>query len=175
MQQSLNPRAWKNILDTLSAKVAKLSMIKPIWNVSEVSQSNCYTCDGHFLDRGVRTSNGINFIGSYPDIKLSSDSVKPHWGEIRNARGNDGNHVSRKNQNMREKIKSERRKLVKIIYQVEQLEVKHEVAQISVLRGDDGTSITAASISRRVLSTVTTSTYRSGLAFGVKNAKKRKK
>ena len=95
MQQSLNAHVCNNILHTLSAKVAKLSVIKPIRNASEVSQSNRYTHDGHFPDSGVRTSNESFFIGSYPNNKWRSDSVKTYWEEIRNARGNDGKHGSR--------------------------------------------------------------------------------
>ena len=37
VKQSLNPRVWKNILDTLSVKFAKLSISKPIRTKSEVS------------------------------------------------------------------------------------------------------------------------------------------
>ena len=37
VQQSLNPRGWKNKLDTMSAQVDKLSVSKPIRTVSEVT------------------------------------------------------------------------------------------------------------------------------------------
>ena len=69
MQQSLNPRGWKDILDTMSAQVAKLRVGKIIRNVSEVLHSNRYTSDVHFPDSRVRTSNVRIFIGSYPDNK----------------------------------------------------------------------------------------------------------
>ena len=59
---------------------------------------------------------------------------------------------------MREKIKREHRKLAKITSQVEQLEVRRKVAQLAVSGGDDGTYVTAASTSRTIVSTVTTST-----------------
>ena len=121
MQQSLNTRIWKNILDTLSAQAAKLSGSKPIRNVYEVSQSNRYTRDGHCPDKGVRTSNGRIFIGSYPNNKWCYESVKPYWEEIQNTRGNYGNHVSRNNKTMRNNIKRERHKLAKIASLVEQL------------------------------------------------------
>ena len=48
MQQSLNARSWKNTLDTMSAKVAKLSASKPIRNVYEVSKFNRCIRDGNF-------------------------------------------------------------------------------------------------------------------------------
>ena len=88
VQQLLNPRVWENILDTLSAQVSKFIVIKPIRNISEVSQSNRYTSDGHFLDSGVRTTNVSIFIGSYTDNKWRSSSVKYDWKQIFNARGN---------------------------------------------------------------------------------------
>ena len=114
VQQSLNPHTWKNILDTLSAQVFKLSGSQPIRNISEVSQSDRYTRNGHFLDSGVCTSKGSIFVGGYPDNKWRSNSVKPYWEKICNSRGNDGNHVSRKKKYTREKIKRERHKLAKI-------------------------------------------------------------
>ena len=73
------------------------------------------------------------------------------------------------------KIKRERRKLFKVTSQVEQLKVKRKVAQLSVSRGDDGNSVTASYTPGTSVSTVTTSTYQSELAFGVKNANKHKK
>ena len=71
VQQSINQRVWKNILDTPSAQVSKLSISEPIMNVSEVSNShyNPYTRDGHCTEIGFRTSNGIIFVGGYPDNK----------------------------------------------------------------------------------------------------------
>ena len=116
----------------MSAQVSKLSINKPIRNVYEVSQSNRYTHDGNFIDRGVRTYNGSIFIEIYPDNKCRSDSVKTYWEEIRNSRGNDGNNVIKKKKNTRKQIKRERHKLVKITSQVEQLGVKRKVVKLSV-------------------------------------------
>ena len=96
MHQFLKPRACKIILDTLSAQVPKLSVSKLIRNISDVSQSNRYTRDGHFPDIKVCTSNERIFIGSYPDNQWLSDSVETYQKEILNVRGNDGNHVVRK-------------------------------------------------------------------------------
>ena len=114
VQHSLNPCVWKNILNTIITQVSKLSVSKNIRNVYEVSLSNRYTHDGDFPDSRVRNFNGCAFIGSYPNNKWHSDSVKPYWEEIINARVNDGNHVSRKKKTMRNKIKRERHKLNKI-------------------------------------------------------------
>ena len=158
MQQLFKPRYWKNIIDTMSVQVAKLSVSKPIRNISEVSKSNSYTRDGHFPYSRVYTSNGSIFIGSYTDNKWCSESVKPYWEEIRNTRGNYGNYVISKNKTTRTKIKRESRKLTKITSQVEQIEVKHKVAQLEVSVGYDGTSIIAASTARTNVSSFNTGT-----------------
>ena len=68
VEQFLNPHAWNNVLDTLSAQVSKLSISKPINKLSEVSQSNCYNRDGHCTDNGVHTSDGIISLGVIPRI-----------------------------------------------------------------------------------------------------------
>ena len=93
---------------------------------------------------------------------MCSDAVKPCWEDNRKSRGSDGNHVSRKNK-------------TKITFQVEQTKVKRKVAELPLSGGDDCTSVTEASISGTSVSKITTSTDRSGLAFGDKNANKNKK
>ena len=76
---------------------------------------------------------------------------------------------------MRNKIKRERRNLIEIKSQLEQIEANHKVAQLEVSVGDDSTSVTASSIYRTNVSIVTTSTYQANLPFGGKISKKLKK
>ena len=144
-------------------------------NVYEVLQSNHYTPNYRCPDSAARTSNGSILIESYTDNKWRYDLVKPYWDEIRNSRGNDVNHVSIKDKTMRNKIKRERRNLIEIKSQLEQIEANHKVAQLEVSVGDDSTSVTASSIYRTNVSIVTTSTYQANLPFGGKISKKLKK
>ena len=113
-------------------RVSILSISNTIRNISEVTQSNRYTCGVHCPDNVVCNSNGCIFIGGYLNNKWHSDSIKNYWEDIRNIRGNYGNHVIRTNKTMRNKIKRESCKLAKIISQVEQLTVNRKVVQLSV-------------------------------------------
>ena len=80
-----------------------------------------------------------------------------------------------KNKTVWNKIKRKHCKLAKITSQVEQLEVKRKVAQLSVSGGYYVTSVTLSATSGTSVSTVTMSTDWYGLAFGGNNAKMHKR
>ena len=69
-----------------------------------------------------------------------------------------------KNKTVWNKIKRKHCKLAKITSQVKNLEVKHKLAKLAVSVGDYDTSLTTEYIDKTSVSTVTTSSDRSGLA-----------
>ena len=52
------------------------------------------TESGGSPDQGVYDSNGLLFHGTYSEKKCFSDSVKPHWEDIRRARDAANNNIN---------------------------------------------------------------------------------
>ena len=67
-----------------------------------------YTHDGEAPSTGVYTPNGSIYIGSYESSKWKSDSVRPHWKEILEARGKSLRKVPKKH------VRAVKRKLTKL-------------------------------------------------------------
>ena len=76
---------------------------------SEVSVQG--TKSGGAPDQGVYDSNGFLFHRTYPDKKWFSDSVKPHWVDIRRAR--DSANCSRESSMTRPRGRPDEKKLNK--------------------------------------------------------------
>ena len=80
-----NPRSYKLILQDIAAEVGNIT---PSGNSFGGSRgiAATYTKQGPCPSKGVHTSDGSIFIGTYSKDQWLSDKVKPHHEEIRNAR-----------------------------------------------------------------------------------------
>ena len=85
MEYQRNPRSYKLILQDIAAEVGNIT---PSGNSFGGSRgiAATYTKQGPCPGKGVHTSDGSIFIGTYSKDQWLSDEVKPHHEEIRNAR-----------------------------------------------------------------------------------------
>ena len=77
------PRNYREVLQDIVMQVLSIG-VDTFQKASEVSVQG--TEPGGDPYQGVYDSNGLIFHGTYPDLKWFSDSVKPHWEDIRRAR-----------------------------------------------------------------------------------------
>ena len=76
------PCNYKEVLQDIAIQVPSIG-VDTLQTASEVSSQ--VTESGGAPDQGVYDSNGLLFHGTYPEKKLFSDLVKPHWEDIRRA------------------------------------------------------------------------------------------
>ena len=77
------PHNYREVLQDIASQVPSIG-VDTFRKASEVSVQG--TESGGAPDQGVYDSNGLLFHGTYPEKKWFSDSVKPHWEDIRRAR-----------------------------------------------------------------------------------------
>jgi len=111
-----NPRDYKLILQDIAGEVESNSTPADGFG-GRRGISATYTKQGSCPASGVHCPDGSIYIGTYSKDQWLSDSVKPHWDEIKEARsktkGGDG-QMSRSGKRRVNAIKREKRKLKKI-------------------------------------------------------------
>jgi len=111
-----NPRDYKLILQDIAGEVESNSTPADGFG-GRRGVSATYTKQGPCPASGVHCSDGSVYIGTYSKDQWLSDSVKPHWDEIKEARSktksSDG-QLSRSGKRRVNAIKREKRKLKKI-------------------------------------------------------------
>ena len=115
-----SPRNYKLILQDIAAEVNNNI---PSGNAfgGQRGVSATYTKKGPCPNSGVHTNDGSVFIGTYSKDQWTSDTVKPHWDEIKKARSEskgDGGQPSRSGKRRINAIKREKKKLKKLKAQV---------------------------------------------------------
>ena len=85
-----NPRSYKLILQDIAAEVGNIT---PSGNSFGGNRgiAATYTKQGPCPSKGVHTTDGSIYIGTYSKDQWLSDEVKPHHDEIRDARGKQSN------------------------------------------------------------------------------------
>ena len=76
------PRNYREVLQDIAIQVPSI-FVNTFRKESEVSVQG--TDLGGAPAQGIYESNGLLFHGTYPETKWFSDSVKPHWEDIRRA------------------------------------------------------------------------------------------
>ena len=88
VEHQKNPRDYKLILQDIAAEAGKHKTVTFAPGTRGVSAT--YTRNGPCPTKGVHTSDGSIFIGSYDNAKWKSEAVKQYHEEIIQARGKDG-------------------------------------------------------------------------------------
>ena len=134
-----SPRSYKLILQDIAAEVGNAT---PSGNNFGGGRgvSATYTKSGPCPKKGVHTSDGSVFIGTYGKDQWLSESVKPHHDEIREARSqNNGGQIQSRSQKRNiNAVKREKKKLKKLKAQV--AATKKVIASGDVDVADDATT-----------------------------------
>lgn len=134
-----SPRSYKLILQDIAAEVGNAT---PSGNNFGGGRgvSATYTKSGPCPKKGVHTSDGSVFIGTYAKDQWLSESVKPHHDEIREARSqNNGGQIQSRSQKRNiNAVKREKKKLKKLKAQV--AATKKVIASGDVDVPDDATT-----------------------------------
>ena len=134
-----SPRSYKLILQDIAAEVGNAT---PSGNNFGGGRgvSATYTKSGPCPKKGVHTSDGSVFIGTYAKDQWLSESVKPHHDEIREARSqNNGGQIQSRSQKRNiNAVKREKKKLKKLKAQV--AATKKVIASGDVDVADDATT-----------------------------------
>ena len=83
VQVQHQPRSYRWVLQDIASQVPSIG-VDTFQKASEVPFQGIKS--GGAPDQGVYDSNRLIFHGTYPEKKWFSDSVKPHWGDIRRYR-----------------------------------------------------------------------------------------